>query len=86
MSYTAEAHAQWHTVHGWDSCPLDCYAVEAYWEEQAEKAEYEERYEALPPEEKAKWDAELKAHVEASAKERAERAERSASQTKDYPW
>lgn len=29
-NYLAEAHAQWHTVHGWDAvCPLDCGANEA---------------------------------------------------------
>ena len=86
MSYTAEAHAQWHTVHGWDSCPLDCYAVEAYWEEQAEKAEWEERYQALPPEEKAKWDAELKTHVEATAKEQAEISARTEPYVDEGKW
>jgi|PlaIllAssembly_1097288.scaffolds.fasta_scaffold210939_2 hypothetical protein len=31
MSWIAEAHADWHTVHGRDAvCPLDCGAGEDY--------------------------------------------------------
>jgi hypothetical protein len=86
MSYTSEAHAQWHTVHGWDSCPLDCAEVEARWAEEAERAEWTERYEALPPEEKAKWDAELQAYVEATAKERAERSARTKPYVDEGKW
>jgi hypothetical protein len=29
MTYLADAHRDWHTVNGWDSCPLDCYEAEA---------------------------------------------------------
>ena len=42
MNHTAEAHADWHLVNGWTSCPLDCYAVEAYWQDVAEREAWEE--------------------------------------------
>jgi len=42
MNVVADAHTEWHTVNGWDYCPLDCYAVEAYWEEEGLRAEWEE--------------------------------------------
>jgi len=42
MNHTAEAHADWHLVNGWTSCPLDCYAVEAYWQDVAERDAWEE--------------------------------------------
>jgi hypothetical protein len=47
MSWMADAHREWHTVNGWETCPLDCYEVEARNEEaylasltDAELAEY----------------------------------------------
>ena len=83
MSYTAEAHADWHLVNGWTSCPLDCYAVEAYWAEEAERAEAEARYEALSPEAKAQEDAELRAYIKACEEAKAEKAR---DEGKGFGW
>ena len=67
MNHTAEAHADWHLVNGWTSCPLDCYAVEAYWQDVAEREAWEEAGWQTVAERDA-WEAQAQAQAEAKAK------------------